>query len=134
MRTFYLFSFSLGVCFANHINLNCQATSYCPGEDITASCSGFDYDDEVVWSIYDASARLVDSVWFNSSNGLGTTQYLTAGGVNFSFAKTSNSSSVTNFTATPEINNYWLECSVYDDANNVSESNNCSIVVNCKYI
>ena len=131
MPLFFL-SFSLGVCFADHIHLNCQA--YCPGEDVTASCSGFDYDDEIVWSIYDASAQLVGNVSFNSSNELGTTQYLTAGGVNFSFAKTSNSNSVTNFTATPEINNYWLECSVYDDPNNVSVSNNCSIIVNCKYI
>ena len=114
--------------------MNWPAVPYCPGEDITASCSGFDYDDEVVWSIYNTSALLVDSVWFNSSNGLGATQYLTAGGVYFSFNKTSNSSSSASYIAAPGINNFWLECSVYDDLNNISESTSYSIIVDSKYI
>ena len=114
--------------------MNCQATNDCPGENVAANCSGFDYDDLVVWSIYDNNAMLVANVSFNGTNGLDTTQYLTAGGANFSFVKTSNIYSIANFVAVPGINNFWLECSVYDDPENVSESINCSINVDSKYI
>ena len=122
------------MCFANHITLNCQVTSDCPGENITANCSGFNYDDLVVWSIYDTNAMLVDSVSFNGTNRLGKTQYLTAGGANFSFVITSNIYSIASFVAVPGIDYFRLKCSVYDDPNNVFESINCSINVDSKYI
>ena len=122
------------MCFANHITLNCQATNDCPGENVGANCSGFDGDDLVVWSIYDTNAMLVANVSFNGTNGLDTTQYLTAGGANFSFVKPTDTYSTASFVAVPGINNFWLKCSVYDDPENVSESINCSINVDSKYI